>query len=138
MGRGISCGVAAPTELCSFAVMDPGLPTGWSGAVVLTADAVARLEATALSPGKALVPVDLLSGTLPEVTGFSEWGATQRSAAQTCVERLSAAAADVPTLTLEWADTPGLSLVCSERLLHSPGRIRTLAGPNSMDPLRGQ
>jgi hypothetical protein len=39
---------------------------------------------------------------------------------------------------LEWADPPGLVLVSPERVLRSPGRIRILAGPGSMHPLRGQ
>jgi hypothetical protein len=38
---------------------------------------------------------------------------------------------------LEWADPPSLLMVAPERLLRSPGRIRLLAGPDSIHPLRG-
>jgi len=38
----------------------------------------------------------------------------------------------------EWADPPSLLLVAGERLLRSPGRVRILAGPDSIHPLRGQ
>jgi hypothetical protein len=39
---------------------------------------------------------------------------------------------------LEWADPPALPLVSPGRLLRSPGRIRILAGPGSIHPLRAQ
>jgi hypothetical protein len=39
---------------------------------------------------------------------------------------------------LEWADPPGLLVVSPGRVLRSAGRIRILAGPGSMHPLRGQ
>jgi hypothetical protein len=42
------------------------------------------------------------------------------------------------TWALEWADPPGLVLVSPGRVLRSTGRIRILAGPESMHPLRGQ
>jgi len=46
-------------------------------------------------------------------------------------------AADAP-LYLEWANPPSLLVVASERLLRSPGRVRILAGSDSVHPLRGQ
>jgi hypothetical protein len=39
---------------------------------------------------------------------------------------------------LEWADPPALLLIACERLRWSPGRVRILAGPGSVHPLRGQ
>jgi len=39
---------------------------------------------------------------------------------------------------LEWADPPALLIVAPERTLRSPGRVRILAGPGSIHPLRGQ
>jgi hypothetical protein len=40
-------------------------------------------------------------------------------------------------LCLEWIDPPSLLIVASERLLRSPGRVRILAAPSSIHPLRG-
>jgi len=41
-------------------------------------------------------------------------------------------------LCLEWADPPGsVPVVGSNRLLRSPGRVRILAGPGGVHPLRG-
>ena len=39
---------------------------------------------------------------------------------------------------LEWADPPAALVLASERLLRSPGRVRILAGPRSVHPVRGQ
>jgi hypothetical protein len=44
--------------------------------------------------------------------------------------------ADGP-LCLEWADPPSLLILAPERLLRSPGRVRVLAAPASIHPLRG-
>ena len=44
--------------------------------------------------------------------------------------------ADGP-LCLEWIDSPSLLIVAPERLLRSPGRVRILAAPSSIHPLRG-
>jgi hypothetical protein len=40
-------------------------------------------------------------------------------------------------LGLEWVSPSSLLIVAPERLLRSPGRIRVLAGPGSIHPLRG-
>ncbi|HEX3664707.1 MAG TPA: hypothetical protein VHU23_05705, partial [Rhizomicrobium sp.] len=42
---------------------------------------------------------------------------------------------DAP-LCLEWADPPSLLILAPERLLRSPGRVRVLAAPGSVQPLR--
>jgi hypothetical protein len=39
---------------------------------------------------------------------------------------------------LEWADPPARLIVSPERLLRSSGKVRILAGPGSVHPLRGQ
>ncbi len=44
--------------------------------------------------------------------------------------------ADGP-LCFEWVGPPSLLIVAPERLLRSPGRIRIVAGPDSIHPLRG-
>jgi hypothetical protein len=56
------------------------------------------------------------------------------------VESLSAGArvTTATLLALEWADPPALLIVSQERMLRSPGKIRILAGPASVHPLRGQ
>jgi len=46
-------------------------------------------------------------------------------------------AADGP-FCLEWANLSSVLVLTSERLLRSPGRVRILAGPGSVHPLRGQ
>ena len=40
-------------------------------------------------------------------------------------------------LCLEWVDPPSLLIVAPERVLRSPGRVRVLASPGSIHPLRG-
>ena len=45
--------------------------------------------------------------------------------------------ADGP-LCFEWVGPPSLLIVAPERLLRSPGRVRIVAGPDSIHPLRGR
>lgn len=137
VGGGIWRADAPPINFPCVAAKDVGLPTEWAGDVGVTADTLAQLDAVAWSFVDAAVPLELASRTLQDVTGFSELSATHAVDAQPVVEFPCTAAGEARPLGLEWADPPGLLLVSSERLLRSPGRIRILAGPSSMHPLRG-
>jgi hypothetical protein len=123
----------------------------WAGAAAITADALARLEAGARPSVDATVPLEPASRSLREVAGFGEWDTTQAVKAWPAVEQVIAVQSDGEPLLecmlqlvgdrqprLEWADPPGRQLVSAERLLCPPGRIRVLASPGSVHPLRGQ
>ena len=121
------------------------------GAVAITADVLARLEAGGRAAVAAIVPLEPASRALREVASFSEWDTMQQANAWSAVEQVTAVQSDGEPLLecmlqlvgdrqprLEWADPPGRQLVSAERLLCPPGRIRVLASPGSVHPLRGQ
>ena len=123
----------------------------WVGAVAITADVLARLEAGGRAAVAAIVPLEPASRALREVASFSEWDTMQQANAWSAVEQVTAVQSDGEPLLecvlqligdrqpgLEWADPPGLLLVSVGRLLSPPGRIRILASPSSAHPFRGQ
>jgi hypothetical protein len=131
---------------------DLSFPAEWAGAVAVTADASARLEAGARFSFDATVPLGAGSRALQDTVGFGEWSETHSNQGwMVAVEQLAAVRGDcrpqiecVGRLSsdaqtcVEWADPQGLLLVSSERLLSPPARIRILANTSSGHPLRGQ
>lgn len=135
----IRCDGKTPIEASCAVVRSSLIPLQWAGSLVFQTDALTPFEAAAalhrdtlefvefacVALGNVQIRLELLGIPGSEVLLPAEW--------LTNGARISA---DVP-LCLEWVGTPSLLVVAPERLLRSPGRIRVLAGPDSIHPLRG-
>ena len=64
----------------------------WVGAVAITADVLARLEAGGRAAVAAIVPLEPASRALREVASFSEWDTMQQANAWSAVEQVTAGA----------------------------------------------
>jgi hypothetical protein len=159
---------ASPTGFSCVARKDAGLPAEWAGAVVVAADTSLWLETAGSLRAETIAFSEFICRILRPGDGSAEWRGRLATDVGGCLEWLYEVVRDArkPTetlallgreslpavelltggalisvdglLTLEWADPPGLLLVSPERVIRSPGRIRILAAPSSMHPLRGQ
>jgi hypothetical protein len=125
----------------------------WAGAAAITADSSVRLEATTSLYSHTAIHAECaqwlaiderfrleLSRTLAGNAGVPiAFYAALSSDGLAILEWLTGGTRLISEvlLTLEWQDPPALLLVSPERLRRSPGRIRILAGPASIHPLRG-
>jgi hypothetical protein len=151
-GRSVPSNVGAPTEgrreirrdgetpieVSCAALRSSRIPLQWAGSLVFYTDAFMPFEAAALLRRDTLGLVEFASVTLRNAQSRFELLTILRSEALLVAESLTSGArilVDRP-LCLEWADPPSLLILAPERLLRSPGRVRVLAAPGSIHPLR--
>ncbi len=137
--REIRCEDETPIEASSAALRSSLIPIQWAGSLAFYTDAFMPFEAAAALHRDALGFVEFACVISSNVQFRLELLTIPSSEALLPAESLTNGArisADGP-LCLEWVDPPSLLMVAPERLLRSPGRIRLLAGPGSIHPLRG-
>jgi hypothetical protein len=137
--REIRCEDETPVEASSAALRSSLIPIQWAGSLAFYTDAFMPFEAAAVLHRDTLGFVEFACVISSNVQFRLELLTIPGSEALLPAESLTNStriSADGP-LCLEWADPPSLLMVAPERLLRSPGRIRLLAGPNSIHPLRG-
>lgn len=135
----IRCDVETPIEASRAALGSSLIPIQWAGSLAFYTGALMPFEATAVLHRDAVGFVEFAWVALSNVQIRLELLAIPGSEALLPAEALTDGAhisADGP-LCLEWVGPPSLLIVAPERLLRSPGRIRVLAGPGSIHPLRG-
>ena len=128
-----------PIEASCAALRSSLIPLQWAGSLAFYTDAFMPFEAAAVLHRDTLGFVEFASVTPRNVQFRLELLTFPGSEALLAAESLTNGArisADGP-LCLEWVDPPSLLIVAPERLLRSPGRIRILAAPGSIHPLRG-
>jgi hypothetical protein len=142
---------AADIDFANVGVGDLRFSAEWAGAIATTVDALARLEAGARSSADASAPLEPASRAIREVAALNEWNAIDAVQTWPTVEQLATVGGDcAPPFECEGllaveaqacqecTGPPDPLLVSSERLLRSPARVRILASPGSLHPLRGQ
>ncbi len=165
---GVGRGRATPIGISRVACGDAGLPGESGGAVEVAADALLRLEAAASLRAELIALGEVICRFVRLYSGYAEWRGRLATDVGGGLEWLYAVAYDAREpneavvilsreafpalesltggtrisadglLISEWADPPALPLVSPERLIRSPGRIRILATPGSIHPIRGQ
>jgi len=137
--REIRCEDETPIEASSAALRSSLIPIQWAGSLAFYTDAFMPFEAAAVLYRDTLGFVEFACVTSSNIQFRLELLTIPGSEALLPAESLTNGArisVDGP-LCLEWVDPPSLLTVAAERLLRSPGRIRLLAGPDSIHPLRG-
>jgi hypothetical protein len=127
-----------PIEASCAALCSSRIPLQWAGSLALWMDALMPFEAAAVPHGDTLGFVEFASVIARNAQSRLELLTILSSEALLAAEALTKGArisADGP-LCLEWADPPSLLILAPERLLRSPGRVRVLAAPGSIHPLR--
>jgi hypothetical protein len=141
-----------PVELTFSALGHWSLPVEATGAIAITVNTLLSLEHLARGqvdfrgrsewsgrmPSNVQLYLEWLYGLTGDPNARGEILTVSSREPRSVLESPGGGASVVGLLALEWADPPGLLLVSLERLLRSPGRIRILAGPDSIHPLRGQ
>jgi hypothetical protein len=128
-----------PIEASCAALRSSRVPLQWAGSLAFHTDALMPFEAAAVLHRDTPGFVEFASVTLGKVQFRLELLNVRGSEALLAAEALTSGArisANGP-LCLEWIDPPSLLIVAPERLLRSPGRVRILAAPGSIHPLRG-
>jgi hypothetical protein len=137
--REIRCDGEIPIEASCAALRSSRVPLQWAGSLAFHTDALMPFEAAAALHRDTLGFVEFASVTLGKVQFRLELLNVRGSEALLAAEALTSGArisANGP-LCLEWIDPPSVLIVAPERLLRSPGRVRILAAPSSIHPLRG-
>ena len=128
-----------PIEASCAALRSSPFPLQWAGSLAFYTDALMPLETAAALHRDTLGIVEFACVTSGNVQIRLELLTIPGSEALPPAESLTDGAhisADGP-LSLEWVGPPPLLIVAPERLLRSPGRVRVLAAPGSIHPLRG-
>ena len=137
--REIRCDGETPIEASCAALRSSRIPLQWAGSLGLWTDALMPFEATATLHVDTLRFVEFASAVSRTEQFRFELLMFPSSEALLAAESLTNGASistDAP-LCLEWVHPPSLMIVAQERLLRSPGRVRVLAAPGSIHPLRG-
>ena len=137
--QGIRCDGETPIEASRAVLRSSLIPIQWAGSLALYTD--------------ALMPFETAAELRRDTLGFVEFACVTLSNVQIRLELLGIPGSDVllpaewltngarisadGPLCFEWVGPPSLLIVAPERLLRSPGRIRIVAGPDSIHPLRG-
>jgi hypothetical protein len=142
-------------EPCCAQLRSSGLPVQWAGSLAVAVDALTPMELAAVNVTKAIGFAEWISvRSVRAEIAVEHLGNLLVADLQSCFEALAGRGGATPAvlealttgaristdepLCLEWADPPpSVPVVASNRLLRSPGRIRILAGPGSVHPLRG-
>ena len=128
-----------PIEASCAALRSSPFPLQWAGSLAFYTDALMPLETAAALHRDTLGIVEFACVTSTDLRFRLELLTIPGSEALLPAESLTSGArisADGP-LSLEWVGPPSLLIVAPERLLRSPGRVRVLAAPGSIHPLRG-
>ena len=128
-----------PIEASCAALRSSPFPLQWAGSLAFYTDALMPLETAAALHRDTLGIVEFACVTSTDLRFRLELLTIPGSEALLPAESLTNGArisADGP-LSLEWVGPPSLLIVAPERLLRSPGRVRVLAAPGSIHPLRG-
>jgi hypothetical protein len=136
--REIRCDCEIPIEVSRAALRSSPIPLQWAGSLALWTDVLMPLESAAMLHGDTVGFVEFACVTLSNVQLRLELLTILGSETRLASGSLSNGArfsVDAP-LCLEWADPPSLLILAPERLLRSPGRVRVLAAPGSIQPLR--
>jgi hypothetical protein len=137
--REIRCDDATPIEASCAVVRSSLIPLQWTGSLAFYTNALMPFEAAAVLHRDTLGFVEFASAIFRteqfrlELLLFPSSEALLAAESLTNGARISAAG----PLYLEWVGPPSLLIIAPERLLRSPGRIRLLAAPGSIHPLRG-
>jgi hypothetical protein len=127
-----------PIEASCAALCSSRIPLQWVGSLAVCIDALTPFEAAATLHVDALGFVEFASATSRteqfrlELLRSSKGEAFLATESLTNGSRISAH----ESLCLEWVAPQSLLTVAVERLLRSPGRVRVLAAPGSIHPLR--
>jgi hypothetical protein len=137
--REIRCDDGTPIEASCAALRDSLIAFQWAGSLAFFTDALMPFEAAAVSHCETLGLAEFACVTLSNLQLRLELLIVPSSEALLPAESLTNGArisAD-GLLGFEWVGPRSLLIVAPQRLLRSPGRIRVLAGPGSIHPLRG-
>jgi hypothetical protein len=134
----IRCDDGTPIEASCAALRNSLIPLQWAGSLAFYTDALMPFEAAAVLHRETLglvefacVPVSNLQLRL-ELLVVPSSEALLPAESSTNGARISADG----LLDLEWVSPPSVLIVGPQGLLRSPGRIRVLAGPGGIHPLR--
>jgi len=137
--REIRCDDGTPIETSCAALRNSLIALQWAGSLAFYTDALMPFEAAAVLHRETLGLAEFACVTLSNLQLRLELLIVPSSEALLPAESLTNGArisADA-LLGLEWVGPRSLLIVAPQRLLRSPGRIRVLAGPGSVHPLRG-